>query len=261
MGSRTQLHSLVAMALVLATLLFLGPLLSTFPTAALGAVVVYAAVRLIDVPEWRRIARFRRSELVLALGTATAVVVFGVLNGILFAVALSILDLIRRIAHPHDGVLGYVPGLAGMHDIDDYPQASLVPGLLVYRYDSPLFFANSADFIDRAIAAVDAAEPPPDWFVLNAEANVEVDLTAVDALDQLRETLSARGITFGMARVKQDLRSDLAAAGFVDRVGEDRIFPTLPTAVAGYRAWYTATHGGRPADQPPSNSSNAQGDS
>jgi sulfate permease, SulP family len=264
MGSRTQLHSLVAMALVLATLLFLGPLLSTFPTAALGAVVVYAAVRLIDVPEWRRIARFRRSEVVLALATATAVVGFGVLNGILFAVALSILDLIRRIAHPHDGVLGYVPGLAGMHDIDDYPQANLVPGLLVYRYDSPLFFANSADFTDRAIAAVDAADPTPEWFVLNAEANVEVDLTAVDALDQLRESLAARGITFAMARVKQDLRGDLAAAGFVDRVGQDRIFPTLPTAVAGYSAWYTETHGRPPVlptDLPPSNPSNERGDS
>lgn len=250
MGSRTQLHSLVALVMVMATLLFLGPVLSAFPTAALGALIIYAATRLVDLAEWRRIAKFRRSELVLALATTVAVVGFGVLTGILFAVALSILNLIRRIAHPHDGVLGYVPGLAGMHDIADYPQATLVPGLLVYRYDSPLFFANAADFTDRAIAAVDAADPPPEWFVLNAEANVEVDLTAVDTLDQLRQTLASRGITFAMARVKQDLRDDLAAAEFVEKVGEHHIFPTLPTAVAGYSAWYSDRYGQLPPGLP-----------
>jgi len=250
MGSRTQLHSLVALALVLTTLLFLAPVLASFPTAALGALVIYAAIRLVDVPEWRRIARFRRSELVLALAAFAAVVGFGVLAGIAAAVVLSILDLIRRIAHPHDGVLGYVPGLAGMHDVDDYPQAVLVPGLLVYRYDSPLFFANAADFIRRATAAIDAAHPAVEWFILNAEANVEVDLTAIDTLDELRESLAGRGIVFAMARVKQDLRGDLAAAGFVDRVGEDRIFPTLPTAVAAYCAWYEREHGRRPPGLP-----------
>jgi len=250
MGSRTQLHSLVALAGVIATLLFLGPVLSSFPMAALGSVVIYAAVRLIDVPEWRRIGRFRRSELVLAGATATSVLVFGVLAGIGIAVALSLLDLIRRMAHPHDGVLGYVPGYAGMHDVDDYPQAVRVEGLLVYRYDSPLFFANAEDFITRAMSAVDTAERPVTWFVLNAEANVEVDLTAVDTLDLLREALAARGIVFAMTRVKQDLRDQLRAAGFVGKVGEERIFLTLPTAVAAYAAWYADRNGGPPPGLP-----------
>ncbi len=127
-----------------------------------------------------------------------------------------------------------------MHDIDDYPQAQLEPGLLIYRYDAPLFFANAEDFRKRATAAVDDNPDPVQWFVLNAEANVEVDLTALDALDQLRADLSRRGIVFAMARVTWHLREALDAAGLLDTIGEDRIFATLPTAVAAYRDRPTA---------------------
>jgi SulP family sulfate permease len=248
MGARTQLHSLVSLVLVIATLLWLGPLIGAFPTAALGAVVVFAAVRLVDVAELRRIAAFRRSELVLSLSTTAAVLLFGVLPGIGAAIALSVLDLLRRIVHPHDGVLGYVPDVAGMHDIDDHPDAQQVPGLVVYRYDSPLFFANSDDFTKRAMAVVDraSAHERVEWFLLNAEANTEVDLTAVDALEWLRGTLDRRGIVFALARVKQDLRASLEAGGLVAQVGADHIFPTLPTAVAAYAAWYEREHGSVP---------------
>jgi SulP family sulfate permease len=248
MGARTQLHSLVSLVLVVATLLWLGPVIAAFPTASLGAVVVYAAVRLVDIPEMRRIGAFRRSELVLALSTTAAVLLFGVLPGIGAAIALSVLDLLRRIVHPHDGVLGYVPDVAGMHDIDDHPNAVQVPGLVVYRYDSPLFFANSDDFVTRALQVVDEARHHGrvEWFLLNAEANTEVDLTAVDALETLRSTLSDRGIRFAMARVKEDMRLSLDAGGFVEKVGADLIFPTLPTAVAAYAAWYEREHGAGP---------------
>jgi sulfate permease, SulP family len=183
---------------------------------------------------------------VLALATTASVLVLGLLYGVLAAVALSILDLLRRVARPHDGILGYVPGVPGMHDIDDYPDARLVPGLVVYRYDSPLFFANADDFKRRAIAALDVAEVPAEWFLLNAEANVEVDITAVDVLDELRDELGRRGVVFAMARVKHDLRTLLEPAGFVDRVGADRIFPTLPTAVQAYLDWYRDRHGAAP---------------
>ncbi|MFK5634377.1 MULTISPECIES: SulP family inorganic anion transporter [unclassified Ornithinimicrobium] len=248
MGARTQLHSLVSMALVLATLLWLGPVLATFPQAALGGVVVYAAIRLIDLAEFRRFAVFRGSELVLAVGTTVAVLALGVLGGIGAAITLSVLDLLRRIVQPHDGVLGYVPGVGGMHDIDDYPQAVQVPGLVVYRYDSPLFFANSANFLTRALDSVNQAQKtgPVYWLLLNVEANTEVDMTAVDALDSLRLTLGDMGVELALARVKQDLRIPLAATGFLDRIGPDRIFPTLPTAVAGYAVWYESTHGHPP---------------
>ena len=249
MGARTQLHSLVSLVLVVATLLWLGPVIAAFPTAALGAVVVYAAVRLVDIPEMRRIAAFRRSELVLALSTTAAVLLFGVLPGIGAAIALSVLDLLRRIVHPHDGVLGYVPDVAGMHDIDDHPNAVQVPGLVVYRYDSPLFFANSDDFVDARPPGRrrgDGTHGRVEWFLLNAEANTEVDLTAVDALETLRSTLADRGIRFAMARVKEDMRVSLDAGGFVEKVGADLIFPTLPTAVAAYAAWYEREHGSGP---------------
>ncbi|MEE9965057.1 MAG: STAS domain-containing protein [Propionicimonas sp.] len=249
-GSRTQLYSIAAGVTVLVTLFAFGPVLAAFPQAALSGVVIYAGVRLIDLGELRRIARFRRSELVLALITALAVLFLGLLPGIGVAVGLSLLDVIRRIVHPHDGILGYVPGLAGMHDIDDYPGAIQVPGLVVYRYDSPLFFANAEDFRTRALAAVHEAEPAAEWFVLNAEANTEVDLTAVDMLEELRRRVTEAGVVFAMARVKWEVREQLAQTGFVDEVGVEHIFATLPTAVAGYAQWHKERYGYRPPGVP-----------
>ncbi|MET3984490.1 sulfate permease [Streptomyces sp. PvR034] len=236
-GARTQLYSLVGAACVAAVLLFLGPLLAHTPSAALGAIVVYAAVRLVEVSEFRRLAAFRRRELLLAIGCTFGVLALGILYGVLVAVALSVIDLLARVARPHDAVLGIVPGLAGMHDVDDYPTARTVPGLLVYRYDSPLFFANAEDFRRRAMAAVDVQDGPVDWFILNTEANVEVDITALDAVEALRAELVQRNIVFALARVKQELREPLDAYGLTAAVGANRIYPTLPTAVAAYHAW------------------------
>jgi MFS superfamily sulfate permease-like transporter len=122
-----------------------------------------------------------------------------------------------------------------MHDIDDYPDATTLPGLVVYRYDSPLFFANAEDFHRRALAAVDGRPEPVVWFVLNAEANVEVDSTALDALEALRAELTSRGVVFALARVKQDLRDALDAYGLTAAIGAERIYPTLPTAVAAFQ--------------------------
>jgi high affinity sulfate transporter 1 len=236
-GSRTQVYSLVALACVVAVLGFAGPMLARFPTAALGAIVVYAAVRLIDVAGFRRLAAFRRSEFLLALAAFAGVLVFDILYGVLLAVGLSVAEMLHRIARPHDAIEGFVPGLAGMHDIDDYPQATTVPGLLVYRYDSPLFFANAEDFRRRALAAVAQQREPVAWFILNVEANVEVDSTGLDALENLCAELADHGVVFALARVKQDLLAALDAYGLTAAIGPDRIFPTLPTAVAAYRDW------------------------
>ncbi|MFD8736068.1 SulP family inorganic anion transporter [Streptomyces sp. NPDC059618] len=236
-GARSQANSLVAGAVVLAVLLFLSPLLARTPSAVLGSLVVYAAVRMIDLAGFRRLASFRRRELLLALGCFAGVLALDILYGVIVAVALSVAELLTRVARPHDAVEGLVPGVAGMHDVDDYPQARTIPGLLVYRYDSPLFFANAENFRRRALAAVDEQTEPVHWFVLNTEANVEVDITALDAVDELRRELTRRGVVFALARVKRELLDDLEAYGLVDSVGEERIFPTLPTAVAAYRAW------------------------
>ncbi|MFJ9535898.1 SulP family inorganic anion transporter [Streptomyces sp. NPDC101225] len=236
-GARSQAYSLVSGLVVLAVLLFLSPLLTSTPAAALGSLVVYAAVRMIDLAGFRRLASFRRRELLLALGCLAGVLSLDILYGVLVAVGMSVVELLSRVARPHDAVEGLVPGMAGMHDVDDYPQARTVPGLLVYRYDSPLFFANAQDFHRRALASVDEQTEPVRWFLLNTEANVEVDITALDAVDRLRRELTARGIVFALARVKQDLLDQLEAYGLADSVGRDLIFPTLPTAVAAYRAW------------------------
>lgn len=245
LGCKSQLYSLIVVLFVILTLLFLGPVLETFPRAALAALVVWAATRLVDIPELVRIGRFRASELVLALATTAAVLVVDILYGILVAIALSILDLLRRVARPHDGVLGYAPGVAGMHDIDDYPDAKQVPGLLVYRYDSPLFFANAENFKARGLESIEA-HGPIEWMLLNFEANVQVDLTSVDALGELLDELEQRGIKLALARVKHDMHEQLDQAGLIDRIGDDHIFDTLPTAVVAYVDFYTTEHGAPP---------------
>jgi sulfate permease, SulP family len=242
-GARTQVSSLVTLVCVVVVLLFAGPLLASFPTAALGALIVYAAIRLVDLGEFRRLAAFRRSEAALAVGCLLGVLLVGILYGVLIAIGLSVAGLMWRVARPHDAVQGIVPGLAGMHDVDDYPQATLVPGLVVYRYDSPIFFANAENFRTRALAAVEAQAYPVAWFVLNVEANVEVDITGLDAVESLRSELTARHIIFAMARVKRDLLDALDAYGLSASVGADRIFPPLPTAVAAYRDWEASRSG------------------
>jgi len=236
-GAHTQAYSLTALASILGVLLFARPVLASFPEAALGAIVVYAAVRLIDVQAFRQLAAFRRSEFMLALATCAGVLVFDILYGVVAAVALSVAELLWRVGRPHDAVQGLVPGLAGMHDVDDYPQAETIPGLVIYRYDAPLFFANAQDFRRRALAAAGHGPGQARWFVLNTEANVEVDFTALEAVEAVRAELSRRGTIFALARVKQDLLDDLEAFGLAGKIGAQHIFPTLPTAVAAYRQW------------------------
>ena len=181
-----------------------APLLEAFPLAALAGLVVYAAIKLVDIPEIRRVLAFRTSEAMLMTAAFVGVVAFDLLIGIGIAIALSVADLLRRVARAHDAVQGSVPGLAGLHDVDDYPEATTLPGLVVYRYDAPLFFANAEDFRNRVLAAVAAEQAPVEWVLLNMEANVEVDLTAIDMLEELRTELGARDIVLALARVKQD---------------------------------------------------------
>ncbi len=240
--AKTQLYSLAAAACVIAVLLFAGPIFRALPAAALGAVVLYAASTLIDLPALRRLARFRRSELLLATLACVATVVFGVLVGVAIAVALSLGEMVQRLARPHEGVLGRVDDVAGMHDVDDYPDATTLPGLIIYRYDAPLFFANINDLKRRALVAVDREnELDPDnpvrWFLLNVEANVEIDFTAVDGLRSLCLELRQRGVHLGLVRLKEDLRLPLARTELLELIGEDMLFATLPTAENAYLDW------------------------
>jgi SulP family sulfate permease len=236
-GSRTQLCSLTAAVAVVAVLLFARPVLARFPAAALGAIVIYAALRLIDITAFRRLFAFRRTELGIAIATCVGVLSLNILYGVLVAIGLSVADLLVRVARPHDAILGLVPGLAGMHDVDDYPGAQTISGLVVYRYDAPLFFANAENFRRRALRAAGLGPGRLRWFVLNVEANVEVDFTALEALEAVRAEISRQGAIFALARVKQDLLARLRSFGLAEKIGEERLFPTLPTAVQAYRAW------------------------
>jgi SulP family sulfate permease len=244
-GARSQAYSLVAGLCVVAVLFFAGPLMAGLPSAALGAVVFYAAGKLVSIPDFKRLWAFRRREFFLAIIAMLGTVVIGILQGVLFAIALSLLEMLHRLARPHEGVLGRVPGIPGMHDVADYPDARTIPGCIFYRYDAPLFFANVGDLrerVDRVISVENQAYPqtPVRWFILNVEANVEVDITAADALRELAQELADRGIELGLARVKFDLYEPLDRAGVIDVIGKDMLFATLPVAEEAYLKWAVA---------------------
>lgn len=233
-GSRSQLYSLVAFASVLAVILFFRPVLEQFPNAALGALVIWAAIQLIDVPEFKRLLSFRRSEFALAIGTTLGVLLTDILMGVVIAVGLSIADLIARISRPHDAVLGRVPGMAGYHDIDDWDGATTIPGLLIYRYDALLFFANADDFRDSALAEVENAAEPVQWFVLQAEAVGRIDSSAAQMLEELITELQGRGIVFAVSVAKHDLTDQLQRIGLLELIGPDRMYATLDEAIAAF---------------------------
>ena len=237
MRARTQVAGLVAAASVVVIVLLAPGVVALVPKAALAGIVVYAGMHLVRVGELRRLANFRSTELGLAMAALMGVLVFDVLVGILIAIALSVADLFVRVARPPAAVLGRVPGLAGLHNIADYPDAMQIPGLLVFRYDAPLCFANAADFRSRALGAVDEQTIRVQWFLLNAEAIVELDTTAVEVLGQLARDLAARNVVFAMARVKQDLRLQLVRGGLLEVIDEERFYPTLPVAVEAFERW------------------------
>ncbi|WP_242019717.1 MULTISPECIES: SulP family inorganic anion transporter [Cyanophyceae] len=234
MGSKSQVYSLAAFGVVLGVLLFLRPLLAMFPTAALGALVIFAATKLVDIPEFLRLRAFRQGDFALALATTVGVLATDLLVGVAIAVGLSVIELFARIARPHDAVMGRVPNIAGLHDVTDWPGATTIPGLVIYRYDAPLFFANAVNFQRRALAVVEAETAPVEWFVINTEAMVGIDVTAADMLVELHETLKKQGITLALARVKQDLYAQLKRCGLLELIGTEHIFFTLPSAIDGF---------------------------
>jgi MFS superfamily sulfate permease-like transporter len=235
-GATSQGYSLVTAAGLLLVLLVAAPALSTLPRAGLAALVIFAALQLIDIGEFRALWRFSRIEFTLAVVTCAAVLVAGILNGVLVAVGLSVLAMLARVARPRAAALGFVRGVPGMHDVEDFDDVSEVEGLLVFRYDSPLFFANANDFTTEAMRMVTAREPGLDWFALNCEAIITIDSTAATALSTLIGDLTESGVTFCLVRAKRELLDQLADAGMLSRIGDDHVYPTLPTLVEAFRA-------------------------
>ena len=234
-GATSRFYSWVVAVVLVLTALLLSSVLAYLPQASLGGIILFAAWTLIDRAGWKSLRKMRMGEVLVASACALGVVVLGILPGIGIAIALSIAELLVRLSRPHEGILGFVPGMAGMHDVDDYPEAEQIPGLVVYRYDSPLFFANSNDFFSQCLEASDI--PGCRWFVLNVEANVEVDSTGLDALVELHAELKKRGIVLKLARVKNDLMEPMQRYGAAAVIGEDNMYATLPTAVDAYREW------------------------
>jgi high affinity sulfate transporter 1 len=233
-GARSQLTPLVG-AVTIALLLVLAPgALRDLPLPMLAAIVITAAVGLIDVAAVRRLYRVRRSEFVLWLAAFGGVALLGVLVGIFIAILLSLGDFVRRAWRPHDAVLGREDELKGYHDIDRHPSARLIPGLLLYRFDAPLFFANAGWFGRRVRRLVAEAAHPVRWVVVAAEPITDIDTTAADSLRQLLEELRAEQVTLAFAELKGPVKDRLRRYGLFEAVGPDRFFPTVGTAVDGY---------------------------
>ncbi len=205
MGGKTQLVGIVAAASMLLILFFLTEPLAYVPTAALAAVIMVSAVGLFDFKELRDLYEVSHRELLLSVGTTLGVLILGVLPGVLLAVALSISWLLTVMSRPHDGVLGRVKGIKGFHDLGDFPEASTIPGLILYRFDANLVFFNVDYFRNRVRAIIAAAETPVEWIVIDASSVNVIDITALQKIDELREELSAQGIVFATVRVKQSL--------------------------------------------------------
>jgi high affinity sulfate transporter 1 len=232
-GARSQLTPLVGAAAVAVLLVAAPELLKDLPQAVLGAVVVAAAVRLIDVHEIRTLWRIRRAEFLLWLAAFLGVLFLGVLAGVFVAIVLSLGDFVRRAWRPYDAVLGRVDELKGYHDRDRFPDARTVPGLLLFRFDAPLFFANANHFRAELRRRV-AEEPDTRWIVIAAEPITDVDTTAAIVLEDLLEEFDAQGITLAFAEMKDPVKDHLRRYGLFDRVGTDRFFPTMGTAVDAY---------------------------
>jgi len=233
-GAQTQLTSVVG-ALAIAAMLVAAPgLLADLPTATLAAVVIAAGLSLVDVDSMVRLWRIGSSEFWLALASFLGVAFIGVIEGVFFAVALSLLAFVRRAWWPHDAVLGRADGVKGYHDLAYYPDARQVPGLILYRFDAPLFFANADVFRDRIKARIATADAPVRWVVVAAEPITDVDTTAAAMLDRLHADLAAAGITLAFTELKDPVRARLRRYGALERVPDELIFPTVGTAVTGY---------------------------
>src|SRR5208337_791308 len=230
-GGRSQVSGLAA-ALAMATVLtvFTGPL-AYIPTASLGAVLVLAGASLFDFKSVWKLRDISRSEFALSLIATLGVATIGVLPGISLTVILSLILLIRRASSPHDAILGEVPGVDGFTDISEYPEAQTIRGLLVYRFDAALLFFN-ADYFKRRVREVAASSDHSlHLFVFDMEAINVIDMTGLEALEEIRSELAAKGIAFAVARAKIEIREKLIRSGLWERIGARNFHPSVRSAV------------------------------
>jgi MFS superfamily sulfate permease-like transporter len=229
-GARSQATGLVGAGLVAALLLFLNGLLADLPQTALAAVVITAALSLMDVGALRMFARVRPSSLVISLVATAGVIFLGVLQGIVLAIVLAVLLFFRRSWWPHGAVLGEVPGMGGWHSIEENPDAVQVDGVVVYRWEAPLFFANAGQFRDQVRRLV--RERQPRWIVLQCEAMTDVDVTAAEVLRELDEELNAMGVHLAFVELRTRLRELIHRYGLHTTLDQAHFYPSLDLALA-----------------------------
>jgi high affinity sulfate transporter 1 len=234
MGARSQLAGVFAASAVAAILLFLTEPVQYLPKAVLGAVIVFAAVGLVEPQAWRALAAIDPVEVAIAAVTTACVVFFGVLEALVVAVGLSMVDTVRRSARPHDAVLGWVERLGRYADVSLHPSARTTPGVVVYRLDDRLFFANARYFKGRVREAIRAAPAPVHRLVLDADAITHADATGLDALLDVTKDLRRDEITLVLARLRTRMEEQLDDAGVLDAIGPDHLYPTVRAAVDAY---------------------------
>jgi MFS superfamily sulfate permease-like transporter len=232
MGARSQFAGLFAAATIAVVLLFLTGPVQYLPTPVLGAVIVSAGVGLVDVAAWRTLAGIDRVEVAIAGVTTGCVVIFGVLEALVVAVGLSIVDTVRRSARPYDAVLGWVDHLGRYADVSLHPSARITPGVVVYRLDDRLFFANARYVKGRVREAVRAAPTETRWVVFDAEAVMHVDTTGMEALAALAAELRREGITLVIARLRRRMQDECDLAGVTREIGAERFYSSVKQAVA-----------------------------
>ena len=234
-GSKTQLTGIVG-ALVVAILLLAAPnLLAHVPTTALAAVVISSALGLFEINDLKRIFKIEPWEFWLAIVCFAGVAVFGAVQGVGIAVGLAVIEFLWDGWRPHSAVLGRVEGVRGYHDIARYPEARQVPGLVLFRWSAPLFFANAEFFQERALAAAAEAPSPLRWLVVTAEPVTSVDVTAADMLSDLDDKLREAGVKLCFAELKDPVKDKLKRFGLYDRFGADCFFATIGAAVDEFR--------------------------
>jgi high affinity sulfate transporter 1 len=233
-GAKTQVTGVVGALCIALLLLFAPTLLQNLPNAALGAVVIAACLSLVDIQGFARLYQVRRGEFVLAVVCFLGVALIGVIQGIFIAVGLALLGFIWRAWRPYDAVLGRVEGLKGYHDVTRYPEARRISGLVLFRWDAPLFFANAEVFRDHVLQAIAAAPTPTRWVVVAAEPVTDVDVTAAEMLSALDKDLQQAGIELAFAEMKDPVKDWLKRYGLFTKLGSELFFPTIGQAVNSY---------------------------
>jgi len=235
-GARTQVTGVIGAVCIALLLVFAPELMRYLPTAALGAVVISASWSILEVAGVRRLYHLRRGEFILANVCFLGVALLGVIQGIFIAVGLSLLAFIWRAWRPYHTILGRVDGMKGYHDITRHPEAKRVPGLILFRWDAPLFFANAEMFRERILRAISTAPTLTHWIVVAAEPVTDVDITSADMLAELSAELRKAGIYLCFAQMKGPVKDRLKTYGLYATIGADHFFPTIGQSVDRYVA-------------------------